>query len=178
MSEKKIEKKKKVSIRKGRKIVSTKESPFAITPIVPSVLWRSFDNVFNNFRSDFEDLLFPSPWNSIFPIIPETRTPLVDLEDQGKNFLLKAEMPGFKKEDIEIDVQEDSISVSAEVGWSYDKKEKKFICKERECKSFYREIQLSEEVDVEKITAKLSDGVLVINLPKKKPKKKRKVKIK
>jgi len=68
-------------------------------------LWRSFNNVFNSFRSDFEDLLFPSPWTSIFPIIPQTRTPLVDLEDQGKNFLLKAEMPGFKKEDIEIDVK-------------------------------------------------------------------------
>ena len=87
-------------------------------------------------------------------------------------------MPGFKKEDIEIEVQEDSISVNAEVGWVYDKKEQEYICKERECKSFYRTIQLPEEINVEEVSAELSDGVLEVNLPKKKPKKKRKVTIK
>lgn len=171
-------KKTKVPIKKGKEIIPSKENPFEFATISPSDLWHSFDDVFSRFRSDFEDLLFPSPWTSIFPTIPETRTPLVDLEDQGKNFLLKAEMPGFKKEEIEINVQEDSISVSAEVGWSYDKKEQEYVCKERACRSFYRTIQLPEEIDVGKVVAELSDGVLEVNLPKKKPKKKRKVKIK
>ena len=101
----------------------------------------------------------------------------MDLEDQGKNFLLKAEMPGFKKEEIEINVKEDSISINAEVGWSYDKKEQKYVCKERACRSFYREIDLPEDIDVEKATAELSDGILEINLTKKKPKKTRKLKV-
>lgn len=178
MPRKRKAKKKKVTIKKGTTITPKKESPFLITPIVPSDLWHSFDDVFSRFRSDFEDLFFPSPWTSIFPTITTIRTPLVDLEDQGKNFLLTAEMPGFKKEDIKIDVKEDSISVSAEVGWSYDKEEQEYICKERECKSFYRSIQLPDEVNVEKVTAELSEGVLEINLPKKKPKKTRKVTIK
>jgi HSP20 family protein len=166
-----------VPIKKAKKVVPRKQSPFTFTTMVPSDLWDSFDDVFNRFRGDFEDLLFPSPWPTFYPAIPEVRTPLVDLEDQGKNFLLKAEMPGFKKKDIEIDVQEDSISVSAEVGWSYDKKEQEYICKERECRSFYRSIMLPEDVDVEKVSAELSDGLLEVNLPKKKPKKKRKVSI-
>lgn len=180
MSEKKkktSDKKTKVPIKKSPPI-KKKEDPFIFHPLVPSDLWHSFDDMFSRFRSDFEDLLFPTPWTSIFPSIPETRTPLIDLEDQGKNYLLKAEMPGFKKEDIEINVQEDSISVSAEVGWSYDKKEQEYVCKERACKSFYRTINLPEEIDVEKVVAELSDGVLEVNLPKKKPKKTRKVKIK
>ena len=150
-------KKTKVAVNKERKIVPRTESPFVFTTLAPSDLWYSFDDVFSRFRSDFEDLFFPSPWTSIFPAIPETRTPLVDLEDQGKNFLLKAEMPGFKKEDIEIDVKEDSISVSAEVGWSYDKKEQEYICKERECRSFYRSIQFPEEVDVDKVVGDRAD---------------------
>jgi HSP20 family protein len=173
-----ISKKIKVPIKKAKKIIPRKENPYEFAIISPSDLWSSFDDVFSRFRSDFEDLLFPSPWTNIFPAIPETRVPLVDLEDQGKNFLLKAEMPGFKKEDIEIDVQENSISVSAEVGWSYDKKEQEYVCKERACRSFYRTIQLPEDIDIEKVSAELSDGVLEINLPKKKPKKKRKVSIK
>ena len=171
------DKKTKVPIKKI-KPKKRKEDPFIFHPIVPSDLWHSFDDMFSRFRNDFEDLIFPTSWTSIFPSIPETRTPLIDLEDQGKNYLLKAEMPGFKKEDIEINVQEDSISVSAEVGWSYDKKEQEYVCKERACKSFYRSINLPEEIDVEKVVAELSDGVLEVNLPKKKPKKSRKVKIK
>jgi HSP20 family protein len=174
--EKKPDKKTKIPIKKTK--ITKKEDPFVFHPLIPSDLWHSFDDMFSRFRSDFEDLLFPTPWTSIFPSIPETRTPLVDLEDQGKNFLLKAEMPGFKKEDIEINVQEDSISISAEVGWSYDKKEQEYVCKERACKSFYRTINLPEEIEVEKVVAELSDGILEVNLPKKKPKKTRKVKIK
>ena len=180
MSEKKkktSDKKTKVPVKKTRKI-ARKEDPFVFHPLVPSELWHSFDDIFSRFRNDFEDLLFPTTWTNIFPSMPEIRTPLVDLEDQGKNFLLKAEMPGFKKEDIEIDLQEDSISISAEVGWSYDKKEQEYVCKERACKSFYRTIQLPEEIDIEKVAAELSEGILEINLPKKKPKKTRKVKIK
>ena len=170
-------KKIKVPIKKEKKIIPRQENPLAFATLFPSDLCNSFDNVFSQFRNDFEDLLFPSPWTSIFPIT-QTRTPLVDLEDQGKNFLLKAEMPGFKKEDIEIDVQEDSISVNAEVGWVYDKKEQEYICKERECKSFYRTIQLPEEINVEEVVAELSEGVLEVYLPKKTPKRKRKVAIK
>jgi len=167
-----------VPIKKRKKIIPRKEKPYEFAIISPSDLWSSFDNVFSRFRNDFEDLLFPSPWNSIFPAIPETRRPLVDLEDQGKNFLMKAEMPGFKREDIDLDVQENSISISAEVGWSYDKKEQKYVCKERACKSFFRTIQLPEDIDVEKTSAELCDGVLEVNLPKKKPKKRRKIAIK
>jgi HSP20 family protein len=177
MPKKKEAKKEKVPVKKERTITPRK-SPYTFPSLGTSDLWRSFDDAFARFRSDFEDLFFPSPWADIFPAIPTVRTPLVDLEDQGKNFLLKAEMPGFKKEDIKIDVREDQVSVSAEVGWKYDKKQEEYICKERECRSFYRSIQLPEEVDVEKVTAELSDGLLEINLPKQKPKKTRKVKIK
>ena len=59
-----------------------------------------------------------------------------------------------------------------------NKKEQEYLCKERECNSFYRTIQLPEEINVEEVSAELSDGVLEVNLPKKKPKKKRKVTIK
>ena len=170
--------KKKVPIKKEKNIIAKKENPFEFARISPSDLWHSFDDVFSRFRSDFEDLLFPSSWTGIFPTIPATRTPLVDLEDQDKNYLLKAEMPGFKKEDIEINVQEDSLSISAEVGWDYDKKEQEFVCKERACRSFNRTIKLPEEIDVEAVVAELADGILEINLPKKKPRKIRKIKIK
>ena len=120
-------------------------------------------------------MLFPSPWTSSYPIFPGIRVPLIDLEDRGKDFVLKAEMPGFKKEEIEIEVQEDAVEITGRVGWKYDKKAKGFVCKERACESFNRIVQLPEEVKTDAVTAHLTDGILEIVLPKKTPKKTRKI---
>ena len=154
-----------------------REKPTALAPAAPLDLWRAFDDVFGRFRSDFEDLLFPSYWDML-SLMPEMRVPAVDLEDREKDYLLKAEMPGFKKEDIEIEVKEDSVEITGKVGWKYDKKAQAYICKERACESFYRMVELPEEIKVDDVAANLSEGVLEITLPKKAPKQKRKVTVK
>jgi HSP20 family protein len=110
--------------------------------------------------------------------VPRSRTPVVDLEDRGKDFLLRAEMPGFKKEDIEIQVYEDSIEITGNVGWKYDRKTKDYICKERACQSFYRMIDLPEEINADDVQADLKEGVLEVVLVKKAPKQARKVNLK
>jgi HSP20 family protein len=168
-----------VPVEKKEKAIvpQKKESPFLLAP-AGSDPWRAFDEMFENFRSDFEDLLFPSPWTRAYPMMAETRVPLVDLEDRGTDFMLKAEMPGFKKEDIEIDVQDDSVEITGNVGWKYDKKAKDYICKERACETFYRSVQLPEEIKTDEVKANLTDGVLEVVLPKKAPKKTRKITIK
>lgn len=164
-----VEKKKAIAPKK-------KESPYVVAP-VGSDLWRAFDDMFENFRQDFEDLLFPSPLTRLFPVIPETRVPLVDLEDRGEDYMLKVEMPGFKKEDVEVEVDEDSVEITGRVGWKYDRKAKDYICKERDCKSFYRVVQLPEEVKTDNVKANLNDGVLEVELPKKAPRKGHKVSV-
>jgi HSP20 family protein len=148
----------------------------------PLDLMREFDRVFDSFRSDFEDLLWPSEHliERMFPIVPtvEVRVPQVDLEDRGKDFRLVAEMPGFKKEDVSIQVADDAVEIEGLVGWKYDDKTKEYICKERECESFYRMITLPEEVKTDNIEANLKDGVLEVVLPKKTPKQKKKISVK
>jgi HSP20 family protein len=167
-----------VTTKKAPVSKKAKEEPIAITPVAPQDLWKAFDDVFERFRSDFEDILFPSYWDRALDLLPETRVPAVDLEDRDKDYVLKAEMPGFKKEDIEIEVKDDSVEITGVAGWKYDKKEQAYICKERACESFYRMIDLPEEIKVDAVKANLSDGVLEITLPKKAPKQKRKVAIK
>ena len=142
---------------------------------------EAFDQAFDLFRRDFEDLLFPTEDLVVFPEFPEVRTPAVDLEDNEKDFVLRAEMPGFKRDEIEINVQEDGVEISGVSGWKYDKKEESYICKERACNSFYRFVDLPEEIKVEDVNANLSEGVLEVTLPKKAPKpqkQKRKVQVK
>ena len=161
-----ITKKKPTTVKKAQK------KSVALATSAPQDLYQAFDDTFERFRSDFEDLLFPSTW----ALMPETRVPTMDLEDNEKEYLLKAEMPGFKKENIEIDVQDNYVVISGDVGWKYDKKEHEYLCKERACKTFYRTVDLPEEIDVNGVTANLNDGVLEICLPKKTPKQKRKIK--
>jgi HSP20 family protein len=167
-----------VTTKKAPAVRKPKEKTVAIAPAAPLDLWRAFDDAFGRFRSDFEDLLFPSYWDRALALLPETRVPAVDLEDREKDYLLKAEMPGFKKEDIEIEVQEDSVAITGKVGWKYDEKAEAYICRERACKSFYRMVELPEEIKVNEVAADLSEGVLEVTLPKKAPKQKRKITIK
>jgi len=167
-----VTKKKTPAISKPAKKTST------LAPTSPSDIWQAFDDTFARFRNDFEDLLFPSNWATAFSFVPEIRVPTVDLEDGEKDYVLKAEMPGFKKEDIEIEVQDDSIAITGMAGWKYDAKGKLYICKERACKTFYRRIELPDEIKVDEVKADLAEGVLEITLPKKAPKQKRKIALK
>jgi HSP20 family protein len=108
----------------------------------------------------------------------EARVPYVDLEDRGKDYLLTAEMPGFKREDVEIQVMDDSVEIRAATGWKTDDKSKNYIWRERAAESFYRLIELPEEINTDKAEANLKDGVLEITLPKKAPKPRKKVAVK
>jgi HSP20 family protein len=166
-----------ITKKKPSSISKSPKKPHTLAPTVPSDLYQAFDDTFERFRDDFEGLLFPSTWPSPLSLMPETRVPAMDLEDREKDYLLKAEMPGFKKENIEIEVEDNFIAITGEVGWKYDKKEHEYICKERACKTFYRIVDLPEDIKVDEVTANLSEGVLEITLPKKTPKQKRKVKV-
>jgi len=135
-----ITKKKPAAVSKHKKI------PFALAPTVPLDLYQAFDDTFERFRRDFEDVIFPSYWDKAMSLFPETRIPAVDLENNEKDFRLKAEMPGFKKENIEIDVDESSVIIRGLVGWKYDKKEHEYLCRERACRTFYRLVDLPEEI--------------------------------
>ena len=143
-------------------------------------LLQSFDEVFDRFREDFRDLLLPSSQaiEDLWDLIPETRLAVVDLEDRGKDYLLKAEMPGFKKEDVDIQVYDDAVEISGNVGWKYDRKKQEYICHERACESFYRMVELPEEVKTDGIEAELKEGVLEIVLPKKAPRQAKKISLK
>jgi HSP20 family molecular chaperone IbpA len=175
------EEKKEIAVS-GKKtaLVPHRKKQTALAPSTYQDLMESFDNAFEKFRQDFSSFLLPSTkaLEKIFEAIPETRIAVVDLEDRGKDYFLKAEMPGFKKDDIDIQVYGDAVEISATAGWKYDKKKSSYICKERACESFYRMVELPEEVKVDDVQADLKDGVLEIVLAKKAPKKSRKVAVK
>lgn len=91
-----------------------------------------------------------------------------DVTDTGDAFKLEAELPGFKKEDIKLDVENDCLTISAERKLDNDEKDKKgnFIKRERFYGSYRRSFDVSG-INVDGIEAEYTDGVLTLNMPKK-----------
>ncbi len=90
-----------------------------------------------------------------------------DIIDQGDKYLLKADMPGFQKEDIKINVQGDELCISAERKEDNDDKDQKgnYIRRERRYDALSRSFGL-DGIDAGKITASYDNGVLQVELPK------------
>ncbi|MFB5609908.1 MAG: Hsp20/alpha crystallin family protein, partial [Nitrosarchaeum sp.] len=92
-----------------------------------------------------------------------------DVIDEGSQFRVKMDVPGIKKNEIKLNVTENSIEVSAEHKEESEKKKTNYLRKERSHVSYYRSLPLSEKILSDKVSAKLTDGVLDIVLPKSKP---------
>jgi len=93
-------------------------------------------------------------------------SPLVDIEESEKEYLIKVEIPEMKKEDVKISVQEDVLSISGERKSENEEKGKKYHRVERSYGSFMRSFTLPEDADGTKVTAEYKDGVLRVHLPK------------
>ena len=88
-----------------------------------------------------------------------------DVIDNGDSFELDAELPGFKKEDIHLSIENDCLTISAERKLNKDEKLPNFVKRERFYGSCSRSFDLTG-IDVDKISAAYVDGVLKLTLPK------------
>jgi len=92
----------------------------------------------------------------------------VDVEENDKSYTVKAEIPGVKKEDINVQIDGNQVSISAEAKQEKDVKENgKVIRSERYYGSMYRSFALGQDVDSGAANAKYADGILQLTLPKK-----------
>lgn len=91
-----------------------------------------------------------------------------DIQDKGDTFLLQADLPGFKKEDIHIDLDGDTMTIKAERHSEHEEKDNKgtYLRCERSYGSYQRSFDISG-IEESKISAQYTDGVLKLNMPKK-----------
>ncbi len=93
-------------------------------------------------------------------------SPLVDIEETEKEYLIKAELPEIKKEDVKVTVENDVLTIAGERKFEKEEKGKKYHRVERSYGSFVRSFTLPEDADGTKVSAEYKDGVLRIHLPK------------
>lgn len=89
----------------------------------------------------------------------------VDVIDEGENYMLNAELPGFAREDISIRVEDDLLSISAERKFEENEDKPDYVRHERFYGSFKRSFSL-EGIDADAIEASYNDGILSLKLPK------------
>ena len=125
-------------------------------------------NAYNPFREleDFERNFFGNPFGSFFTSgdLAEFKT---DVTDEGDHYLLEADLPGFEKKDIQLDINGDTLTVCAERHSKIEEKDKKekVVRVERSYGSYSRSFNISG-VDADQIKAKYENGVLKLTLPK------------
>jgi HSP20 family protein len=142
----------------------------------PFDIMRRMDQEFEDFRRNIErSLWWPSTWSrgSMFRW-PEFRTldikqPLIDIKDTGTELIVEAELPGIPKENIDIQVTENSIEICGEVKSLEEKEKEGYYRQERSYSTCYRQTPLPDEVIPSKADATMENGILKVKIPKKKP---------
>ena len=110
-------------------------------------------------------------------MISSTWAPSVDIYETENSLILTAEVPGIEEDNIEIKIEDNTLSLRGERKFEKETKEESYHRIERSYGSFYRSFTIPRQVDQEKIKAEHDNGVLRITMPKKPESKPKTVKV-
>jgi HSP20 family protein len=120
-------------------------------------LFPKWDNFFEGFLPEDRFLTFDAKYDMV---------PAANIEEKEEAFVISMAVPGVKKDDINIEVNDNVISISSEKEVSSEENEKNFSRKEYSYNSFRRTFRLPQNVMEEKIEANYKNGELILHLPK------------
>ncbi|HHQ40988.1 MAG TPA: Hsp20/alpha crystallin family protein [Chromatiales bacterium] len=112
------------------------------------------------------------PFRMEWPSLPEWRTafemrmPRVDVIDRDKEVVVRAEVPGVRREDLEVSVADSSITIRGQTSREETEEKGEYVRRERVHGEFSRTVTLPAEVDPDRAQAKFRDGVLEVTIPK------------
>ncbi len=102
----------------------------------------------------------------------------MDITEDEKEFVIKAELPELRREDVSVKVEDGILTLTGERKFEKEEKGKKYHRVERAYGSFARSFRLPEEADPEKVSAEFKDGVLLVHLVKDEKTQKRAIEVK
>lgn len=135
------------------------------------------DDIFENFKREMENMfstLLPYPlfdWRipTGLEVTGGERVPLCDMIDKGDKYEIHVEVPGIEREKINVKATKNSLEITGEQSEKTEDKGKNYVYNERSYRSFSRRIPIPEEIVPSKVTAKMSNGMLLVDLPKTMP---------
>ena len=133
--------------------------------LIPWRPFRELEELERRFEDIFGRPFLPAAWRRL-PIEERGWAPPIEVFEKEDKFVVKAELPGMKEEDIDVSVVGDTLTIKGERKAETEVKEEDYYCCERSYGSFLRSIALPSNVDAKKIEASFEDGVLEVSLPK------------
>ncbi len=146
-----------------------KEQGLARVTASPFDWFQEMDRWFDDVRRTFDDRFGGSALDPAAGTGLQVREPLVDLIDKGSEFVIRAELPGVTKEDVDLNVTPAGIEIRAEANRSREEKEKNYYYQERTYQALERALRFPAEVKADLASASLKDGILEVRVPKKEP---------
>ncbi len=146
----------KAVVKANKPALAAKEAPSSFTHSVDKML----------------DTMTLIPWDPFrgfeWPVEYElpTRIPYVDVIDSDNEYVVKAELPGLKKETLNIQVGTNELSLAAESNVETEEQGKTYLHRERAFSTFRRNIGFAESINTEKVSASMAEGILEVKLPK------------
>ncbi len=115
-------------------------------------------SIFDDFFNDWEPNKKP---------LSESIVPFSQIVDKGKSFQVTVELPGVKKEDIEVKIKDSVLTLMASKKDSFKEESDKVYVNEVSYGEYKRSFKLSNDIDGEEITAQFENGVIRLSIPKK-----------
>lgn len=126
---------------------------------------RPFFPVQEEVRRLFQELIH-QPWGGRETSERRSWQPRVDMCETSEAFIVEVELPGVQREDVRIEVQDDTLYITGERRTNSERQERNYYRVERSYGRFERQLRLPGTVDREAIRAEFDAGILVITLPK------------
>jgi HSP20 family protein len=146
-------------------------------PLVDLARWeRDMERMFDDFWGRRMRPWWPERWS--MPAALEISPPAVDLYEEKDEIVVKAELPGMDKDNIEVNLSDHSLTIKGEKKKEEETKEENYYKSERSYGSFVRSIELPIEVQSDKVKATFKNGVLEVRLPKSEQAKAKEIKVK
>jgi HSP20 family protein len=159
---------------------SGKEAASPPAPTQTLAPFRAWENEIERMFEDFPFFRIPR-FRELeafrFPRELRPQVPSLDMYEEKSDVVVKAEMPGMSKDDIDIVLSDSTLTLKGEKKKEEEVKEKDYYRCERQYGSFLRSVKLPSEVKAEGVRATFKDGVLEVRLPKSEQAKKKEVRV-
>lgn len=142
------------------------ELPDGVTMTMRTTPFEELERLFDRMSRQFDDVSHMWEGEESFGSWGRETEMAVDLAERDDEYVVTADLPGFDREDVSVNVTDRTLRIEAEREEETDESDEQYIRQERHQRSVTRSVRLPGKVDIEDVSGTMTNGVLTVTLPK------------